>query len=386
MKLKKIIGKIHLWLGLASGLVVFIVAITGCLIVFEEEISTLFNYGVFRQVEKKNDPYVPPSKIFTAADSYLKDKKIARTYYTVFTNKPGVSVMWALDSSRQYHAILQNPYTGEVVGNYAYKTSFFAIMTHIHTSLALGKTGTTIISYSTLIFVILMLTGLILWKPASKKGYKQRFTIKWNAKAKRLNYDLHNVLGFYMSWVAIFIALSGLVWSFEWMNSSVQWLANGGKKIEAPVKNLVSDTTGIAFYFSGKINYKTIDSVYALHARDISNTNAIRVYKPSAVKDILRIDIETKNGTNYARADEYVYDQYSGRLLALGKFTDLSNGEKLRRMNYYIHVGSIGGLTGKILAFFASLIAASLPITGFIIWKGRKRVKRTKIITVSPVT
>ncbi len=39
MSLKKKIGKIHLWLGLASGLVVFIVAITGCIYVFQKEIS-----------------------------------------------------------------------------------------------------------------------------------------------------------------------------------------------------------------------------------------------------------------------------------------------------------------------------------------------------------
>jgi uncharacterized iron-regulated membrane protein len=46
-------------------------------------------------------------------------------------------------------------------------------------------------------------------------------------------------------------------------------------------------------------------------------------------------------------------------------------------MNYDIHVGSILGLPGKFLAFFASLIGATLPVTGFIIWwvKGRKKKK-----------
>ncbi|WP_431212086.1 PepSY domain-containing protein [Puia sp. P3] len=33
------IGQLHLWLGLASGLVVLIVGITGCLFVFQKEIS-----------------------------------------------------------------------------------------------------------------------------------------------------------------------------------------------------------------------------------------------------------------------------------------------------------------------------------------------------------
>jgi uncharacterized iron-regulated membrane protein len=42
-------------------------------------------------------------------------------------------------------------------------------------------------------------------------------------------------------------------------------------------------------------------------------------------------------------------------------------------MNYDIHVGAVLGLTGKILAFIASLVAASLPVTGTLIWIGRKR-------------
>lgn len=369
LKIKKLVGKIHLWLGLGSGIIVFIVAITGCLIVFEEEISTVFGIGVFQKVEQQNTPYVPPSTMFTTADSLLAGKRIARTYYSVYMHKPAVSAMWALDSTRQYHAVLQNPYTGAVVESYAYKTSFFAIMTHIHTSLAMGKTGVVIIGYSTLLFVVMMITGIILWKPASRKGYKQRFSIKWNASGKRLNYDLHNVLGFYMAWIAIFIALTGLVWSFEWMNNSVQWIANGGKTIVAASEKLVSDTTHLPLRF----NYRTADSIYAMHTRELKDIHAIRVYKPSSPADVLRFTIETTRGSNYARADEYFYDQYSGKLISTAKFADLSNGEKLRRMNYYIHMGSIGGLTGKLLAFFASLIAASLPVTGFIIWRGRRR-------------
>ena len=39
-------------------------------------------------------------------------------------------------------------------------------------------------------------------------------------------------------------------------------------------------------------------------------------------------------------------------------------------MNYDIHVGNILGFPGKVLAFFASLIAASLPITDFKLWWG----------------
>jgi len=45
-------------------------------------------------------------------------------------------------------------------------------------------------------------------------------------------------------------------------------------------------------------------------------------------------------------------------------------------MNYDIHVGAIAGMPGKIIAFLASLLSASLPVTGFIIWWDREKRKR----------
>jgi len=47
-------------------------------------------------------------------------------------------------------------------------------------------------------------------------------------------------------------------------------------------------------------------------------------------------------------------------------------------MNYDIHTGAIFGLPSRIALFFASLIAASLPITGFYFWWGKIR-KRKKL-------
>jgi uncharacterized iron-regulated membrane protein len=374
MSIRKLFGKLHLLLGLTSGLIVFIVAITGCLIVFEEEFSKIFEYGVYKKVQKQDIPFAKPSQVLQIADTALSGKAIKNIYYTVFLKENRVNVLWARDTSRQYHAVLQNPYTGEVAGSYNYKTSFFTIMTFIHTSLALGEVGSTIIRYTTLIFVIMIITGLVLWKPASSKGYKQRFTIKWNASGKRLNYDLHNVLGFYMSWVAIFIALTGLVWSFEWFSNSVKWIANGGNIRKSAKKEYFSTPPNQSGLPDKSVVLKNMDIAFSNALLSTKNSaKAITIVKPATDSATIILDIETEKGSNYNRADRYHYDQYTGKFLGIDSFASLSNGEKLLKMNYYIHVGKIGGLTGKILAFFASLIAASLPITGFIIWRGRRR-------------
>lgn len=60
--------------------------------------------------------------------------------------------------------------------------------------------------------------------------------------------------------------------------------------------------------------------------------------------------------------------------MASGK--DKTNGEKIWAYNYDIHTGAVWGIVGKTIAFFLSLFAASLPVTGTIIWWNRRKKKK----------
>ncbi|XFE76268.1 PepSY-associated TM helix domain-containing protein [Algoriphagus halophilus] len=56
--------------------------------------------------------------------------------------------------------------------------------------------------------------------------------------------------------------------------------------------------------------------------------------------------------------------------------------QKVMRLNYDVHVGAIAGLPGKVLAFCLSAIIASLPVTGFLIWWGRKKKSKKGIMKI----
>lgn len=74
MTLKKVAGKIHLYLGLVSGLVVFVVSITGCIYVFEEEIFHALNRDlVFVQPEKQ--PRKSVAALKDLAEAHFDGKK-----------------------------------------------------------------------------------------------------------------------------------------------------------------------------------------------------------------------------------------------------------------------------------------------------------------------
>jgi uncharacterized iron-regulated membrane protein len=367
---KKVIHRIHLWLGLTSGLLVLFLGITGCILAFEIEIRNLTEPYKFTKAEAK--PYLAPSLLKTIAEQDLASKKGLGVEYP----GQGRSAIVSYYDETHYEIVYINPYSGEVLKHKNMNQDFFRIVLDGHFYLWLPPhIGQPIVASATLIFLIMMITGLILWWPRNKAARKQRFSIKWSAKWRRRNYDLHNVLGFYMTWIAIFIAITGLVFGFQWFARSVYWISSGGKTM-VEHRHPVSDTTRPAI-ISNMADYQ-----WQQHSKQVSGKESIGVYFASLATDPVEIVVNHRPGTYY-NSDFYHYDQYTGEELPAtgsyaGTFKDASVADKLVRMNYDIHVGAILGLPGKILAFFASLVAASLPVTGFYIWYGRRKKKKNE--------
>ncbi|WP_317170147.1 PepSY-associated TM helix domain-containing protein [Rhodocytophaga rosea] len=206
---------------------------------------------------------------------------------------------------------------------------------------------------------------------------KQRFTIKWNARWRRTNYDLHNVLGFYMTWVVIFIALTGLVWGFQWFAKGTYWVASGGKQWQEYSEPL-SDTNFTAVNTTIPVADRIWNKMQAEHADAETIEIHFLEHSSSSILAAMNVDAST-----YWKMDYRFFDQYTLQELSVdhqwGRFAEASAADKLMRLNYDIHVGAIMGLAGKFLAFFASLMATSLPISGFCIWWGRRNKKSTNV-------
>lgn len=372
MTFKKITGKLHLWLGLASGIIVCFLGITGCLLVFEKEIEMLTVPEQF--VKAQGKPYLSPSILKINAEKRLgKNRKVVYIEY-VGRDKAALAYYY---NAEEYFLVLLNPYNGYVLRVKNMGRDFFRVIINGHYYLWLPpKIGQPIVASATLIFVLMLITGIILWWPKNKAARKQRFSIKWNAKWRRVNYDLHNVPGFYVTIIAIFIGISGLVMGFQWFASSVYFVSSGGKMLP-PYPEVTSDT------LQQKRNtspFGSTDYIFEKMAASIKLEETIGVEFPTTNAAAIEVSINHREGTYYDR-DNYHFDQHTLKEIKVkgvyaGKYKEASVADKIQRMNYDIHVGAIGGLATKILAFCGSFVAASLPITGFIIWYGRKKKKK----------
>jgi uncharacterized iron-regulated membrane protein len=366
---KKTILFLHRWLGFITGLVVFIVSITGCIFCFQDEIQdALYSY---RHVEASAKPYLAPSVLKQKAISKYPGSTASYIYY-YGKNRPAA----VLVSSKKegYLSAFYNPYTGQYLHTEVFASNFFAIVENIHLYLLLPpKIGGMVVGVSVLIFVAIMTTGIILWWPKRKSDRKRSFTIKWGAKWRRVNYDLHNVLGFYATAIAIILAITGVSMTFNWVREGIYRAGNLGKSYAIEQAVPKSDSLNKV----KAVNYPIIDRALLYAQQHSSTAQMFLVSDDESAAGTVGITAYPQS-LHFDHTDNYYFERYTGKLLLVTPNAKKSVGMKLNDMNYDIHVGQIFGLTGKIIAFLASLICASLPITGFIIWLGKRKKPKTK--------
>lgn len=367
--LKKFINDIHLWLGLGSGIILFLVCFSGTILVFEHEIKDAFS-DEFR-IEKK------PQKL--SVDTLVLALK---------NNNQGVvsSVKIPSDDLKAYSfrvkkdpkqrrgtTILVNPYTAEI--KQVEKSSadaFLSTMFRLHRWLLLDtKIGRPIVGVATIIFILLAISGIVLWFPKKLKWkyIKQGLKIKTKANLKRINYDLHNTLGFYACIFLIIMSITGLCWSFTSYRSGLSTLI--GAKVfnrtspKLDVKNRIEDKT---------ISY---NQAVAIANTTLNYSGDLSINFPSKRNNYFSISKANKANWSPVTSDK-LYLSTSGEILDVQYFKDKPLNVQFASLIKPIHTGEIFGNISKIIYFLACLIATSLPITGTIIWLNKLKKKKKK--------
>ncbi|AMR32821.1 hypothetical protein A0256_16050 [Mucilaginibacter sp. PAMC 26640] len=400
-RMKIFFRNIHLYLSLAAGLVIFCSCLTGTILVFEKEINHLLypqRYFVEAKGERlplsalaQNALKQSPKAKLSSIMVYNEPERAVEINITLPDNKgqKGKSSNDGKETAKQLKAkdndkskkpgqgkkpsltIYVNPYTGDVLGQFNKRKSFLNTVEMLHRFLLAGKDsfGNKIVGISTVIFLFILITGVILWWPKTLNIMRQRMKIKWGGSTKRLTHDLHIVFGFYTSVFLIVIVLTGLIMSFDWANKALYAItaSEPSKDLEPPKSK----------YAAG---LRSLPSDQALQAVAVPLKTAayftLRVPGDSA--GIYTINIQPR-GSAENTGDTYYIDQYSGKQLGVSSYQSKSFGQRVRALVKPVHTGSVFGLPTKILSFIVCLLSLIFPVTGVMMWLDRIKKKDKKV-------
>lgn len=362
--MKSFFRTIHLFLSLVSGIFIMMACFTGSILVFEQELQHALHHDRYF-VAQQSAVQLPVGTVLDGFRSSYGDPKISGV--KVYTD-PSRNIEIAFSkpekgekSSPKRLTAFADPYTGKIIEIYSYSDSFFSTVEDMHRRLLGTDIGKLIMGTSTLLFLFIMITGVILWWPKTKAMLKQRSSIKWKAGWKRLAYDFHHALGIYTVIFLFIFAFTALAWSFQWFNDGIFTLTNSSKDPIKPPSSIIVDSTELA----------GIDDVLADAYTRVPNAVFYNLSLPKDSAAVFAVNVLTRNAIHETATDNHYYDQYSGQYLKTVSFGDRPIGQQVRASFKPIHTSSIYGLPSKILGFLVCLFGTTFPITGVIMWLSR---------------
>ena len=374
--MKKIFRQIHLWLSVPFGLIISLICFSGAMLVFENEVMELVRHELY-YVKKVETVSLPVDRLLEEVELTLPDS-VSVTGINVFSDPERA---WQVNLSKPRRAsVYVDQYTGEIKGKYE-RPAFFVTMFRLHRWLldsmkADGGVfwGKMIVGVSTLLFAVVLISGIVIWWPRTRKALKNSLRISVGRGFRRFWYDLHVAGGMYALFFLLAMALTGLTWSFGWYRAGFYKVfgvevqqggthsgvtLRGGRGSDQPGKNV-----------SHSSSYVCWQQVYEQLA--LNNPG----YKQITLSDgVANVSFNTFG--NQRASDRYKFNPHSGEIDEVVLYKDAEKAGKIRGWIYSVHVGSWGGMLTRLLTFIAALIGATLPLTGYYLWI--KRIWRKKV-------
>lgn len=381
--MKKIFLKFHLWLAVPFGIIVTLICFSGAMLVFEPEAVKVLRHDIL-YVDNPQHTALPIDILVKNVEKTLpEDVKV--TGVTMYSD-PEFACKVNLSKPRRA-AVYVDQYTGKVKGKYE-RPAFFDFMQRLHRWLLDSRDdsggvfwGRTIVGISTIVFVLVLLSGVIIWWPRTARMLRNSLKITTSKSRHLLWRSLHVAGGMYVLILLLVMALTGLTWSFTWYSKgfyalfgvnevpksgAVAYAEQQAKDAAKAKKN-----AGKADDNAGK-DEKTVD-VYAewqgvydtLRARNVKFDN-ITVSDGTA-------DVAFGGLGNQRAADKYTFNPADGRIISVSLYADGDTSSKIRGWILSVHMGSWGGMFTRILWFIAALFGSTLPITGYYLWIRRLR-------------
>jgi len=362
MTFRKAVFWIHLAAGLAAGLVIGIMSLTGAALAFENEIVAWAERDARRVAPLA--PGAPMLSLDELQGKFHDARPAARIASVTFSSDPAVAVVVSVGRDAAYYL---NPYTGEVrQPASAGARRFMRLMEDWHRWLALGgdarPTGRAITGACNAAFLFLAVSGLWLWWPRKwrTKGLRRSLVFLRGATGKARDWNWHNVVGFWLLPVLVVLTCSGLVLSYRWAGDLV-YRANG----EAPPA-AGAPQTGTAATPTPAAGRRPLDSTVLLavvqRAYPDWETITLRPGDPGAP---VALNVKQAGAWPRTATTTLTLDALTGAVLRREGFADFSAGRRARTWLRFLHTGQALGWGGQLLAGLGCIGGLVLVYTGF---------------------
>lgn len=341
--------KYHSYAGLIAGLFLVLMGISGAILVFQHDIED-YQWKEYLEVEN------------------YSGLNIDRGISSIQDNYPGWDTR--LMHFEEYEALIFNlrkpterlfvfvhPSSGEIIEEINELTTFTRWLLKFHYSFQAGPAGRILVLIIGIIFLFSLLTGIYLYR---KSILKTLFcSTRLNLKTKRTLYSsLHRIVG---TWALLFnlvLVVTGIFLAWTVAASGLNPpAAPNTPPVSAPVGNLLDRI---------KFEYPDFNPSYI--RLPLNSQGSLIVYGLFDDDPFFYSEFYNKVSADY----------HSGEITGVTRIQEADLKTKFSSTLIPLHFGQYGGIWTKILYCLTGLSGPFLSITGFLIWRQGKPVKKRK--------
>ncbi|WP_395748061.1 PepSY-associated TM helix domain-containing protein [Prosthecobacter sp.] len=360
----------HLVIGLVAGLVILSMAATGLIISYEAQLLDWAN----------RDLRVIPGTAHLDVETLL-----AKVHETKPDLQPS-GITWKADPAMPVTLTMgkegiffANPYTGQLLGEgHRAWRDFFHAATEWHRFLigtGLSKdTGKAVTGAGSLLFSLLLISGIYLWWPRHWRWSSLRAIILLNPqlRGRARNWNWHNVFGFWSALPLLLIILTGLIMSYGWANNLLFTLTGTQPPPprERPAGGPGSPSGGGKREGNGSPapapSLSGLSPLLAQARQQIPGWTTLSLRMPLKPGDPFPLMLDRGGRGQVHLRTMLNLDVAQGKVLPSPDDIQQQNlGRRLRMYARFLHTGELFGFVGQTVAALATICTILLVWTGF---------------------
>jgi uncharacterized iron-regulated membrane protein len=372
----KSLFRLHLWFGVATGVFMFIIGMSGAVAVFIEEIDWLVTPAL-RARAAADQPRASPDAILAGIRvAYPGD----RINVLNISGRPAFAHVAKVQSKTRGNLdVFVDPVTGRINGDRAYSAAYTSTLRNfirqMHLRLFMGLWGRVFVGVFGVTLVVSCVTGLWIYRG----WFRNLFRLRWRAASSRTRWsDLHRIVGVWSLLFNVMIGVTGAVFGLENLTGQIRskWLPRTPAKAEAPAGGATVRSPAAR---SAKPASAALPlDVLLARAREAFPDLAVRSIQfpgNAAAAIVLRGDVPDPlvQQSHVRRASFLALDPHSGGIRQIVDGRQARGWSRLYSSFDPLHFGYFGGMTTKIIWFVLGLAPGVLALSGSWLWWRRTR-------------
>jgi len=354
--LRRALFQIHLWAGIALSLYVVVIALSGSILVFENELTgTTLPRSLNALDPSRTAPIPEVMRRFAQACPGCNASLLITPYPAV----PAFQIS-AVRAQNQQLSFIADPVSGSVL---AQPRTWVEWMHDLHTYLLLGSGhGEQVNGVGAAILLLLCGTGLFLWWPGIK-NWGRGFRISLRSHWRRVNFDAHHAIGIWTLAIVTWWSISGVY--FAWympLEAAINAVFPVRAMLSPPLPPLAPHTGAPA----------TLAAIVAAAQQASPHGRLYAIYGPSLTEPTVFVQMDLRDPGNFAHRDLITIETSNARVLTVWHYGDnVTLGDWILWSMFTLHFGTVWGMPIKILWFLLGISLAVLSITGLIMYWNR---------------